>query len=160
MWVMGGKDDMAKLRSSLEAHKSALEIAFDMATMTIAREIKADTQEIRIDTSAIKADTTQILAEIARLQLPPQDVNQNTSGFMLERYPDNLTTHAETVCDTVPDDLDMASIDYNGEEEISPRPFLCNQEVIQMVPDEIDTEEALTDDRQYSWSDFTMIEPS
>lgn len=32
-WAIGGKDDMAKLRSSLEAHKSALEIAFDMVTM-------------------------------------------------------------------------------------------------------------------------------
>jgi hypothetical protein len=35
MWVMGGKDDVAKLRSSLEAHKSALEIAFDMVTMYV-----------------------------------------------------------------------------------------------------------------------------
>lgn len=33
MWVMGGKNDVAKLRSSLEAHKSALEIAFDMVTL-------------------------------------------------------------------------------------------------------------------------------
>jgi hypothetical protein len=32
-WVMSGKDDIAKLRSSLEAHKSALEIALDMVTL-------------------------------------------------------------------------------------------------------------------------------
>jgi hypothetical protein len=32
-WVMSGKDDMAKLRSSLEAHKTALEIALDFVAM-------------------------------------------------------------------------------------------------------------------------------
>jgi hypothetical protein len=32
-WDMSGKDDIAKLRSSLEAHKSALEIALDMVTL-------------------------------------------------------------------------------------------------------------------------------
>jgi len=32
-WASSGKDDMAKLRSSLEAHKSALEIALDMVNL-------------------------------------------------------------------------------------------------------------------------------
>jgi hypothetical protein len=32
-WVLSGKDDIAKLRSSLEAHKSALEIALDMVNL-------------------------------------------------------------------------------------------------------------------------------
>jgi hypothetical protein len=67
---------------------------------TLAREIKADTQEILNDTSAIKEDTAQILAEIAWLQEQlPRDGNQLSAGFMLERYLDNLTSYAETVCD-------------------------------------------------------------
>jgi hypothetical protein len=76
---------------------------------TLAREIKVDTQEIRNDTSAIKHDTTQILEEIARLQQQlPQDLNQqNTSGFMLEKYLDNLTSYAETVCDSFPDETEQ-----------------------------------------------------
>ena len=32
-WVMSGKDDVAKLRLSLEAHKSALDIALDMVSL-------------------------------------------------------------------------------------------------------------------------------
>jgi hypothetical protein len=32
-WVTSGKGDVAKLRSSLEAHKSALDIALDMVTL-------------------------------------------------------------------------------------------------------------------------------
>jgi hypothetical protein len=32
-WAVSGKEDIAKLRSSLEAHKSALEIALDMIAM-------------------------------------------------------------------------------------------------------------------------------
>ncbi|KAF8854795.1 hypothetical protein BDZ45DRAFT_26993 [Acephala macrosclerotiorum] len=42
-WVAFGKSDVVKLQSSLEAHKSALEIALDMVTLTTAKEIKADT---------------------------------------------------------------------------------------------------------------------
>jgi hypothetical protein len=50
-----------------------------------------------------KADTSQILqilAEIARLQAKlPDDASQvNQSGFMLQRYLDELTSYAESVC--------------------------------------------------------------
>jgi hypothetical protein len=89
----------------------------------MARGIKADTNEIRNDTSAIKQDTAQILADIARLQEQlPQDANRhNTSGFMLERYLDNLTSYAETVCDTIPRDVGEHPIDGDefGEPEIT-----------------------------------------
>ncbi|KAF8849320.1 WD40 repeat-like protein [Acephala macrosclerotiorum] len=106
-WVASGKSDVLKLQSSLEAHRSALEIALDMVTLNLTREIKADTQELLCDTSAIKIDTTQILAEIARLQEQlPRDPNQRSAGFMLERYLDNLTSYAETVCDPFLEDLD------------------------------------------------------
>jgi hypothetical protein len=71
-WTMGGgKGDVMKFRSSLETHKTALGLALDMVAITIARDIKADTEEIRKDTAAIKDikdDTTLILEEIARLQ--------------------------------------------------------------------------------------------
>ncbi|KAF7446832.1 FHA domain containing protein [Pyrenophora tritici-repentis] len=58
-WTLGGgKEDMAKHRSSLEAHKSALEITLELVSITISRDIKKD--------------TTQILKEMAKLrrQLP------------------------------------------------------------------------------------------
>jgi hypothetical protein len=73
----------------------------------LAREIKADTTEILNDTSAIKEDTAQILAEIVRLQEQlPRDGNQRSAGFMLDRYLDNLTSYAKTVCDTYLDGSD------------------------------------------------------
>jgi ankyrin repeat protein len=119
-WSLSGRDDMNKLRSSLEAHKSALDIALDMVALyvslyrhqdqiiqliytarTMAREIKADTEELRNDTAAIKDDTTQILAEIARLQtrLSQDDRIRGGAGFALQRYLDNLSSYAETSCD-------------------------------------------------------------
>jgi hypothetical protein len=68
--------------------------------------IKADTQEILNGNSAIKQDTALILAEISRLQEQlPRDELQ-TSGFMLQRYLDNLTSYAETVCDTFSDEIE------------------------------------------------------
>ena len=80
------------------------------------RDIKADTQEIRDNTAAIpgiKEDTTQILVEIARLQAKlPKNVElqglegHGLSGFMLQRYLDNLTTYAETTYDTSDGELE------------------------------------------------------
>ncbi len=82
----------------------------------MVKEIKADTQELLNDTSAIKQDTAQILAEIARLQEQlPRDGNlRNTSGFMLERYLDNLTSYAETVCDPFLDGSDEPMVSERG----------------------------------------------
>lgn len=78
---------------------------------SLTMEIKIDTHELRKDTSeikeTIKQDTALILAEIARLQKQlPQDQLYNT-GFMLQRYLDNLTSYAETVCDTFSDKVDV-----------------------------------------------------
>jgi hypothetical protein len=71
----------------------------------ITKKIEANTQEIRTDTLAIKQDTAQILCKISRLQEQlPRDVNlYNTSGFMLEKYLEGLTSYAESVCDTYSD---------------------------------------------------------
>jgi hypothetical protein len=88
-----------KFRSSLETHKTALGLALDMVAITIARDIKADTEEIRKDTAVIKDikdDTTLILEEIARLQAqPPATTLKNQSDFMLNRYLDELSVYAE-----------------------------------------------------------------
>jgi hypothetical protein len=82
----------------------------------MAREIKADTRELLNDTYAIKEDTAQILAEIARLQeqLPRDTQRNDASGFMLERYLDNLTSYAETVYDTLSDNIDECRGGENG----------------------------------------------
>ncbi|KAF2677102.1 hypothetical protein K458DRAFT_410002 [Lentithecium fluviatile CBS 122367] len=106
-WTMGGgKGEMAKLRSTLEAHKSALEIALEMLSITITRDIKKDTTTTLKDTAAIKDDTALILEEIARLQsrLPADDSSEGKSNLVLQRYLDSLTTYAESVCDTSNDD--------------------------------------------------------
>jgi hypothetical protein len=66
-------------------------------------DIGNSTAIIKDDTTAIKEDTSlipRILAEIAQLQakLPDHVVNVNHSGFILQRYLDELTSYAETVC--------------------------------------------------------------
>lgn len=74
---------------------------------SITREIKIDTTEIRQDTAAIKGDTIQILQEIARLRAQlPEDIHPESHqllaadapNFMLDRYLEQLTSYAETVC--------------------------------------------------------------
>ena len=54
-WTLGGgKEDMTKHRSSLEAHKSALEITLGLLSMSVS--------------SSIKNDTAKILREMARMR--------------------------------------------------------------------------------------------
>jgi ankyrin repeat protein len=148
-WSLSGRDDVNKLRSSLEAHKSALDIALDMVALyvslyrhqdqiiqliytarTMTREIKADTEELRNDTAAIKDNTTQILAEIARLQarLPQDDRIWGGAGFTLQRYLDNLSSYAETPCDLSDEESD-SGVDVethlsvlSEEERLEPHP--------------------------------------
>jgi ankyrin repeat protein len=105
-WALKGKDDVTKLRSSLEAHKAALNIALDMLAITIAKEIKADTTQLKDDTAAIKEDTEairseteEIVALIRRLEQLQQNKIQPDSRdqFMLQRYLDELSNYAGTV---------------------------------------------------------------
>jgi len=113
------------------------------------RDIKADTQEIRDDTAAIpgiKEDTTQILVEIARLQAKlPENVGlqgldgHGSSGFMLQRYLNNLTTYAETAYD---------SSDGELEEETAPSTprAVAEQEEIEHHSEHSNTLHESTDD--------------
>ncbi|KAF4434918.1 hypothetical protein FACUT_7578 [Fusarium acutatum] len=82
-----------KIALNLEAHKAALELALDMLSLHVTKEIKNDTSEIRIETSAIKDDTAQILEEILRLQqrLPKQGGNDYT----LQNFLEEMTTYTE-----------------------------------------------------------------
>ncbi|KAH7324406.1 hypothetical protein B0I35DRAFT_475655 [Stachybotrys elegans] len=95
-WALSGQGDMDKLRSSIEAHKSALELALDMLNLQLTREVKNDTTAILGDTTAIKDDTGRILEEIARLQARlPQDTQSEATDFLLQKYLEEMTTYTE-----------------------------------------------------------------
>jgi hypothetical protein len=122
-----------KLRSttSLEAHKYALEIALDPVSLYVTYVNFEMTTNIGQDHSQrdqsryarntrghteIKGNTELILAEIARFQQQLlRDVERHhTSGCMLERYLDNLTSYAETVYYTISTSVDAPGGSENG----------------------------------------------
>ncbi|KAF7542262.1 hypothetical protein G7Z17_g11728 [Cylindrodendrum hubeiense] len=99
-WTVNGQGDMEKLRTSLEAHKSALELALDMLTLSFTREIRTNTTKLRDDTAVIKHDITQILQEITRLQgRLPEDAASSTD-FILQRFLEEMTNYTEQELDT------------------------------------------------------------
>ncbi|UPK95305.1 hypothetical protein LCI18_006240 [Fusarium solani-melongenae] len=109
-WAINGQGDINKLRSSLEAHKTALEIALDMLALSLTREIRNDTTELRHDTAAIREDTAQILEEIARLQARlPQDAAAAPNNFILQRFFEDMTTYTEQARDAALSDTDANS---------------------------------------------------
>ncbi|ENH61731.1 Chitin synthase A [Fusarium oxysporum f. sp. cubense race 1] len=90
---------MEKLRSSLEAYKSALELALDMISLSLTKDIKVDTTEIRNDTTAIKDDTALILQEIAQLQARLPDTVASPNDYILQKFLEDMATYTETTLD-------------------------------------------------------------
>ncbi|EKJ71524.1 hypothetical protein FPSE_08265 [Fusarium pseudograminearum CS3096] len=115
---------MGKLRSSLEAHKSALELALDMLTLSLTKDIKTDTTEIRNDTAAIKDDTAQILQEIVQLQARLPETAAAPNDFILQKFLEDMATYTETTLDVDGGFSDRASskaLSFIDEREESPR---------------------------------------
>ncbi|RYC85486.1 hypothetical protein BFJ63_vAg11586 [Fusarium oxysporum f. sp. narcissi] len=98
-WAINGQGDMEKLRSSLEAHKSALEPALDMISLSLTKDIKIDTTEIRNDTPAIKDDTALILQEIAQLQARLPDTAAAPMDYILQKFLEDMATYTEKTLD-------------------------------------------------------------
>ncbi|KAI8713579.1 Helo-like-N domain-containing protein [Fusarium sp. LHS14.1] len=98
-WATGGQGDVEKLRTSLEAHKLSLELALDVYSLALTKEIKADTTEIRNDTMATRENTERILQQIDDLkaQLPKHVITPNES--VLQRFLEEMTTYTELSLD-------------------------------------------------------------
>lgn len=123
-WTIYGRDDMNKLRSRLEAHKSAIDIALDMVSIQPISAVKDDTQDLKVDTKAIKQNTSQIpeirqdtadlLQQLASLrrQIAELERHDGGQGIILQRFLDESTSYAETVTNGA--DLDELS---GGENE-------------------------------------------
>lgn len=107
-WAMNGKLDIQRHHSVLESNRRALEIAVDLLSWTMTREVK-DKAVIRDDTSHIRQDTVRILEEIARLQEQlPRDLAQlrDERGFLLDRYLESLTSYTEVLTAEIDADWD------------------------------------------------------
>ncbi|EUC35949.1 hypothetical protein COCCADRAFT_2965 [Bipolaris zeicola 26-R-13] len=113
-WATNGKIDIQRHRSVLESNRRALEIAVDLLSWTMTREVK-DTTVVRDDTSHIKQDTVRILEEIARLQEQlPRDLTQpnDERGLVLDRYLESLTSYTETLNAEMDAEWDSNSNDH------------------------------------------------
>ena len=108
-WTIYGRDDMNRLRSRLEAHKSAIDIALDMVSIQLISAVKDDTQDLKADAKAIKQNTAQIseirqdtadlLQQLASLrhQIAELERHDGGQGIILQRFLDESTSYAETV---------------------------------------------------------------
>ncbi|KAH8686711.1 hypothetical protein BGZ61DRAFT_533406 [Ilyonectria robusta] len=106
-WVAIGRGDMANLRSTLEAHKTTLNLLLEKVNQTKLQEVDCTTLEIKTrtealfqHTKAIKTDTSRILEvveSLARLYANTlMSVAQTPPACMLERYLDESTTYAKS----------------------------------------------------------------
>ncbi|KAG5664966.1 hypothetical protein KAF25_008700, partial [Fusarium avenaceum] len=107
-WATFGKNEVAGLRTSLEAYRGSLSLVLELVSVSLSKAIRNDTTAIRTDVYDIKQDTSQIsqiMDELVRLRaivasggIPSASSGQN---FILQQYLDGLTSYAESVCNDV-----------------------------------------------------------
>jgi hypothetical protein len=107
-WVAFGKNEVAGLRTSLEAYRGSLSLVLELVSVSLSKAIRNDTTAIRTDVYDIKQDTSQIsqiMDELVRLRaiVASGGIPSATSGqnFVLQQYLDGLTSYAESVCNDV-----------------------------------------------------------
>jgi hypothetical protein len=106
-WSFTARDETDRLRQSLEAHKSALQIAVSLVSLSATQSLQNDTSSIRAKAALLpgmKRDLAQIeelRAEIAALRI---DVNLQRTGLSIpmQRFLEESTAYANSVCDEVP----------------------------------------------------------
>lgn len=107
-WATFGKNEVAGLRTSLEAYRGSLSLVLELVSVSLSKAIRNDTTTIRTDVQDIKQDTSQIsqiMDELVRLRaiVASGGIPSATSGqnFILQQYLDDLTSYAESVCNDV-----------------------------------------------------------
>ncbi len=107
-WSLTSRDETDRLRQSLEARKSALQIAIGVLNLSTNQSLQEATSSIRGNAALIpeiREDTAQIAdlrREIADLRL---DLNlRNTSSSIpMQRFLEESTAYAETIYDDMED---------------------------------------------------------
>lgn len=86
-WVVSGREDIENLRSSLEAHTTALNLAVDCLALCNTAAIQSATTAIR------QEDIPRILREITRLRITVE----HSPNIILQRYMADVSEYAESV---------------------------------------------------------------
>lgn len=118
-WTIYGRDDMNKLRSRLEAHKSAIDIALDVVSIQLISAAKDDTRDIKENTAQIpeiRQDTADLLRQLASLRLQTVELERHDGGqgIILQKFLDESTSYAEAVTNGA--DLGELSEDKNEDD--------------------------------------------
>ena len=124
-WSFTARDEADRLRQSLEAHKSALQIAISLVSLSATQSLQNDTSSIRAKAALIpqmREDTAQIAdlrREIAALRV---DMNLQQVGLSvpMQRFLEESTAYADSVCG------EMSGLDEPATHEMRlPSPDIC-----------------------------------
>ncbi|KAJ9617274.1 hypothetical protein H2200_000995 [Cladophialophora chaetospira] len=107
-WSLTSRDETGRLRQSLEAHKSALQIAISLVSLSATQSLQNDTSSIRVKAALLpemRADTAQIAdlrREISALRID-MTLQHTIFSVPMQRFLDESTAYAETVYDDLLD---------------------------------------------------------
>ena len=86
-WSFSDRDEVARLRERLEAHKSVLEITLELANLSTVNTIKEDTTDIKVELAALKLQVMQLRG------------SDSAPGFALQRFLNETVAYTESVVD-------------------------------------------------------------
>ena len=104
-WSFSSREDAERLRNSLEAHKSAIEIALSVSAVAMGTNLQTEATAIKQDTSLLPtisndvAQISELRTEITalRFQIMQLGQPQTHEGNPLERFLDESVTYAESI---------------------------------------------------------------
>ncbi|KAI1395911.1 Rho GTPase activation protein [Hypoxylon fuscum] len=104
-WLSTGRKDIARYRTSLEAHKTILGLALDLVGATTIRDAtshvepnKRNTIERHQNSADVIDDVSRILVEMSQLRMRiPAEFEKKEAEFNLYEYMSCLKSYAETI---------------------------------------------------------------
>ncbi|KAI2620291.1 hypothetical protein GGS26DRAFT_594909 [Hypomontagnella submonticulosa] len=103
-WAISGKKELEKLKTNLNTHRHALDIALDTVKLVIISDVRDDTIEIR---RILEDDIVQIKDKIERID---QHLSNDGRNERLQRWLDDISCYAESIVASTSTGLDTAEL--------------------------------------------------
>ena len=91
-WTLTGKNNMTKLSSRLEAHKTAVVVAVSVASLCLNTGLKSNTDQILRETAALHQQMA-----LMQLQMTTLRQSDSTENVVMQRFMEETTSYAESV---------------------------------------------------------------
>ncbi|KAI0478873.1 hypothetical protein GGR56DRAFT_347722 [Xylariaceae sp. FL0804] len=104
-WLADGRSELARFRTSFEAHKAVIGLALDLVGATTIRDVTSDVEPNKRNTIErsqnsvdVIEDVSRVLVEMGQLRVRmPAEFDRKDQDTVLHDYMNDIKTYAETI---------------------------------------------------------------